>query len=132
MSPNVELVQNLYAAFGRGDIDALVAGCAPNVRWRVNGRPSDFPMIGTWTGPEGVREFFGQLAETEEADAFEPREFYASEDMVFVLGRYAWTMRKNGRKADAEWVHVFRIEDGKVASFTDFTDTAQFAEAWRS
>jgi ketosteroid isomerase-like protein len=128
---NAALVRGLYEAFGRGDIDALVNACAADVRWQVKGRPSDFPMIGTWTGPDGVRDFFRKLAETEEAGAFEWRDFHAAGDTVFVLGRYSWTVRKTGRKVECEWVHVFRLAQGKIASFSEFTDTAQFAAAWR-
>jgi len=28
-------------------------------------------------------------------------------------------------------VHVFTLKDGKVTAFREFTDTAQFAQAWR-
>jgi len=32
---------------------------------------------------------------------------------------------------DADYVHVFTLKDGKVTAFREFTDTAQFAQAWR-
>jgi ketosteroid isomerase-like protein len=35
---NIAFVQSLYAAFGRGDIKAVIAGLAPDVDWTVNGR----------------------------------------------------------------------------------------------
>jgi ketosteroid isomerase-like protein len=128
---NVAFVKELYEAFGRGEIDRLVAACAPGVRWHVKGRPSDFPMIGAWTGPEGVRDFFRKLDEIEQAGTFEPREFHAAGEMVFVIGRYSWTVRKTGKAVECEWVHIFKLEDGKVAEFREFTDTAQFAAAAR-
>jgi ketosteroid isomerase-like protein len=31
----------------------------------------------------------------------------------------------------ADWVHVFTVKDGKVTTFDEFTDTAQFARAMR-
>ena len=129
---NVAFVQSQYAAFQRGDIESILASCAPDIRWQVKGRPDDYPMIGVWEGAEAVRAFFRLLADMQEPVAFEPREFHAASDIVFVLGRYAWTIRKTGKQADAEWVHVFRIANGKVAAFEEFTDTAQFAEALRA
>lgn len=128
---NVAFVQSQYVAFQRGDIDSILASCAPDIRWQVKGRTADYPMIGVWHGPEGVRDFFRQLAEMQEPVAFEPREFHAAGDLIFVLGRYVWTIRKTGRQADAEWVHVFCIAGGMVAAFDEFTDSAQFAAAWR-
>ena len=48
-----------------------------------------------------------------------------------MLGHYAATMRKTGRKAASDWVHIFTVRDGKVAAFLEFTDTAEFARAWK-
>ena len=38
---------------------------------------------------------------------------------------------KNGRKIASEWVHIFTIRSGKVATFREFLDTATVAEAYR-
>jgi ketosteroid isomerase-like protein len=32
-------------------------------------------------------------------------------------------------KIDAQFTHVFRFKDGKIASFQQYTDTAQFKDA---
>ena len=128
---NVSLVQSLYAAFGRGDIATIVAAMAPDVVWTLHGRASDHPALGTKKGPQGVQAFFGIIADTQTATDFSPREFYAVDDKVFVLGHYAWTMKKTGKTVDTDWVHIFTVKGGKVAAFNEFADTAQFAEAMR-
>jgi uncharacterized protein len=53
------------------------------------------------------------------------------DDKVFVLGHYTWTIRKNGRTADSDFIHIFTVRNGKVVAFLEFTDTAAFAEAYR-
>ncbi len=78
-----------------------------------------------------VREFFRGIAEHQEAKTFSPRDFFASEDRVFVLGHYAWTMRKTGRDITCDWMHVFTIRGDQVTGFREFTDTAQFVAAYR-
>jgi hypothetical protein len=128
---NIELVQGLYAAFGRGDIATIVGALAPEVVWHSHGRPQDFPTLGTYKGPQGVQTFFQTVADTQTPTDFSPREFYTTGDKVFVLGHYAWTMRKTGKSAASDWVHIFTVRDGKVTTFDEFTDTAQFAEAIR-
>jgi ketosteroid isomerase-like protein len=128
---NVSLAQSLYAAFGRGDIETIAAACAPNIRWQVKGRREDYPTLGVWHGPAGVRDFFKLVGETQSAVAFTQDEFHAAGDTVVVLGNYRWTVRKTGKPADADYVHVFTLKDGKVTAFREFTDTAQFAQAWR-
>jgi len=128
---NVALIQSLYAAFGRGDIATIVAATTPDIEWRLNGSRSDHPLLGTWNGPKGVQTFFDELAKLQEFSEFAPGEFLSAGDRVFVLGHYAATMRKTGRKAASDWVHIFTVRNGKVAAFLEFTDTAEFARAWK-
>jgi ketosteroid isomerase-like protein len=128
---NVTFVQSLYAAFARGDIATIVAGLAPDVDWRVNGNRSDYPLFGSRKGPREVQAFFEDIPKLQDFSEFTPREFLAAGERVFVLGHYAATIRKTGRKAETDWVHIHTVRDGKVAAFAEFTDTAQFAQAWK-
>jgi ketosteroid isomerase-like protein len=128
---NIAFVQSLYAAFGRGDIATIINGLASDVDWTVNGRSKDYPMLGNWKGPAGVQKFFQGVGEHEEVIEFSPKELFASEDRVCVLGHYAWKVRKTGRQVASDWVHIFTVRNGKVVKFKEFNDTAQFAEAYR-
>ena len=94
---NITTVQNLYAAFGRGDIDTIIAGAAPDIDWQSVGRATDYPAFGPRKGAAQVREFFKIVAESEDFSDFSPREFYAAEDKVFVLGSYSLKMKKTGK-----------------------------------
>ena len=71
---NVDVVQQAYAALGRGDIPALQSFLIDDVEWSLPG-PSVIPWAGTRHGREGVAEFFSLLGETLEFEQFEPREF---------------------------------------------------------
>jgi uncharacterized protein len=77
------------------------------------------------------RHFFEEIPKLQDFSDFTPREFHAAGDRVFVLGHYAATIRKTGRTAACDWVHIFTVRNGKVAAFLEFTDTAQFAQAWK-
>src|SRR6266850_130397 len=96
-NPNIALAENLYAAFGRGDIDSIVAAATPDVTIGLDGRPQDVPMLGHHKGHAGMRDFFRILAETHDITSFTPQEFYADGDKVFVIGRYSWIMKPSGR-----------------------------------
>jgi ketosteroid isomerase-like protein len=128
---NVAAAQSLYAAFGRGDIATILAGVAPDIDWRCVGRPSDFPTFGPRKGPKEVGEFFKAVADTNDFSEFSPKEFYADGDKVFVLGHYALSLKKNGKKIASDWCHIFTFHDGKLVKFREFLDTAQAAEAFR-
>jgi ketosteroid isomerase-like protein len=128
---NVEVVQGLYAAFGRGDIGALTSALGACASWEVVGRPSDFPTLGRREGPAGVQSFFEEVGRQLTFSEFAPAEFYAVDDKVFVLGHYAMTVNRTGRALDSDFIHVFTLHDGKVCGFREFTDTAKAAEAYR-
>ena len=128
---DVALIQSLYAAFGRGDIATIIAALAPDIDWRLNGSRSDYPLFGNRKGPREVQAFFEEIPKLQDFSDFTPREFHAAGDRVFVLGHYAATIRKTGRTAACDWVHIFTVRGGKVAAFVEFTDTAAFAQAWK-
>jgi hypothetical protein len=131
-TPNIALVKSLYAAFGKGDIATIVGAVTPDVDWEAVGRTSDFPTLGPRKGPAAVQEFFGLVGSNLTFSEFSPKEFYAVGDKVFVLGRYAMTVKKTGKSMASDWVHIFTIAGGKVAIFREFLDTARAAEAYRS
>jgi ketosteroid isomerase-like protein len=128
---NVTLVQGFYAAFGRGDIATIINGIAPKATWEIVGRKADFPTLGTRHGPDGVKTFFDDVGQHLAFTDFSPKEFYAVDDKVFVLGHYAATVKKTGRSLACDWIHIFTFDGGKVTQFREFTDTAQAAEAYR-
>src|SRR3954471_1106060 len=88
--PNIELIQSLYAMFGRGDVAAIVASTTPDVTWGLDGRPTDMRFLRQFKGQAGVQEFFQVLADVHDITSFTPQEFYADADRVFVIGRYSW------------------------------------------
>lgn len=127
---NIAHVQSLYAAFGRGDVATIIAGLAPDIDWQTVGRQTDFPTLGARKGAKEVQDFFKLVAEHEDFSDFTPREFYAADDKVFVLGSYTLTLKATGQAIASEWVHVFTLKNGKVTRFREHTDTAQFAEGF--
>ena len=128
---NVAIVQNLYAAFGKGDITTIIEGVTSDIAWHSGGRASDYPGFGPRKGQAAVQEFFKIVADNNDFQHFSPREFYADGDKVFVLGDYAMTLKKTGKKFATDWVHVFTFRNGKVSAFREFLDTALAAEAYR-
>lgn len=122
----IEQVQDLYAAFGRGDIGYILGRVAPDCQWIAAGE--GIPNAGVYTGSEGAAAFFQKLAETEEVTRFEPREFFtnAAGDVV-AHGFEECRIIANGRMVKTNWMMLFRFRDGKVAHFETFYDTSAYA-----
>lgn len=121
MSP-LQIIQALYEAFGRGDLPGILAQLHPDVRWQFVGDRAA-PYTSTVTGHEAVMHWFGQVAQADDIQAFEPRQFFAGPDHVTVTGTESTIARPGGRRFECEWVHVFQLRDGKVASFWGMLDT---------
>jgi ketosteroid isomerase-like protein len=129
---NTGLVRRLYDAFNREEFDFIVDMVAADCRWEVVSRSSDFPALGPRYGREGVRAFFDALAQHLAFREFNPKEFYAIDDKVIVLGSYAMTVRRTGRPFAGDWIHVFTFAGGLIKDFREFTDTARAADAYRN
>ena len=129
---NVQVVQEAYAAFGRGDVEGILATLDPRqLRWdAVKGLEGIAPHAGLRTSLDGVRDFFTKLAGTLEFQKFEPREFIAQGDAVVVLGYYDGTVKSTGARFGCDWVMVFKLKDGRIQSFQEWTDSAQLARAY--
>lgn len=127
---NVELVQQCYADYGKGDIDHLIGCMSPDIDWELASVPGvDFS--GKRHGCDQVREFFRLNGEQQTVRQFAPREYIAQGDKVVVLGHGAWTVKRTGLDFESDWVHVFTFREGKVAAFREFMDVNVAVEAFQ-
>ena len=127
---NISVVQSGYAAFGRGDIPALLALLDANVEWKTPG-PSDLPLAGTRRGPAQVGEFFATLAGIIDFEHFEPTTFLADGDQVVAIGHEKYKVKGSDTWITGDWCHVFTVRNGKLVAFQEFIDTAALAAEFR-
>jgi ketosteroid isomerase-like protein len=125
---NVKLVQDAYAAFGRGDIDTILGLLSNDVEWHLFG-PAELPTAGLRKGKTEVKRFFDQVGQLWNFDRFEPREFIAQGDVVVALGHYNGTAKSTRKPFDTEFCHVFTVKNGKAVSFREYSDTANLIGA---
>jgi ketosteroid isomerase-like protein len=129
---NIELVKGAYAAFGRGDLPAILDMMTEDTAIGIIGRKQDAPFFGMHAARAGVMEFFKELDQAHAISMFEPQRFLAAEEKVFIWGHYTWTMRKSGVSDTTEWLHVITVRDGKIAEWRGHNDTAMLAAAYHA
>ena len=125
-SDALAVVQGFYEAVGKGDMETVPTLLADDVSWsEAEGSPlaAGNPYVGFAAMGEGV---FGPLNGTFADFAGAPQQFTTEGNRVVVEGRYTGTHRESGEALDAPFVHVFTVEDGKIVSFQQYTDTWQF------
>jgi ketosteroid isomerase-like protein len=127
---NTRVVQEAYAAFGRGDIEGILERLDDDVVWKaVYGAGPHVPTAGERRGKAQVGEFFKQVAQNVSFSRFEPTEFIASDSKVVALGHYAATTPV-GKAFDSDFAMVFTLRNGKVTEFQEFTDSAAVNAAY--
>ena len=127
---NTKVVQDAFAAFGRGDVQGILDRVDDGVVWKgVYGAGSHVPTAGERRGKAQVGEFFKQVAENVNFSRFEPREFVASGDKVVALGHYTATT-PIGKTFDSDFAMVFTLRNGKVTDFQEFADSSAINAAY--
>jgi ketosteroid isomerase-like protein len=127
---NAKVVEQVYGRFKSGDIQSLLNLLSDDVEWELP-NIENVPFAGKRHGREQVGEFFKALADTQEVQHFEPKEFIAQGDKVVARGNYRWRVKSTGREFEADWTHVFTVRDGKVLKMYEYTDTAAVASAFQ-
>lgn len=121
MSDNVQIVKDGYADFLKGDIAGVLNKFAGEFTFTVPGAP-EIPYAGVKRTRDELAGFFQELGEKVQFTAFEPQEYIANGDRVVALGRYAGEVKQSGHSFDGTWAMVWKIRDGKVVEFTEYSD----------
>jgi len=126
MMSNVQFAKDIYAAFARGDIPAVLAGFHPEVHWRqAEGNPYQ-PDGAAWVGPQAVLEkLFMRIGAEWDSFTVTVRALHDAGEHVVMEGRYTGTYKPSSRSVDAQVCHVLRFRDGKLFSFQQYVDTGQ-------
>ena len=97
---NTATVQEAYAAFGRGDVPAILEKLADDVVWESEG-PAILVYTGVRRGKAEVKGFFDALGANHANPQLTITDYVASGDIVMTIGRYAATMKATGKKFDS-------------------------------
>lgn len=130
---NEQTVRDIYAAFQRQDVAAIVEVVADDVDWRNDGVASkECPWNGDFSGKANLAGFFQAVGENLDLPVFEVKAIAASGDVVAVHLRIEGAVRKNGRALMNDAVHFWGFNSrGQVSSYRHFNDTAMELAAWR-
>jgi ketosteroid isomerase-like protein len=126
---NINTIQTIYQAFGRGDVQAILAALSDDVDWAAETSSTAAPWYGVRNDKDAVAAFFQQFASSVDTAVFEPTAFAANETDVFALVRYRGTARATGTEIETQLHHYFRFRDGKIDYYRGTEDTAQTERA---
>jgi uncharacterized protein len=125
--PNEDMLRRGYAAFAEGDLTGYLSLCTDTITFRVPGRSL---VAGTF-----AREQFASvmIANVMQACGGTFREtvidVVANDTRGVVLAHHEF--ERHGRTRAYRTAHIYRIENGRLASFEEYPeDLYEFDEAW--
>jgi uncharacterized protein len=128
---NLQLVQEFYSAFQQGNAAGVLSTFADDVDWFIPGPKDIISLAGQRQGREQIAQFLAKLAQMQDPEQFELREFVAQGDKAVALEHYQWRIKSTGRSYESDWVHAFTIHEGKISKFEEYLDTHAWAAAYR-
>ena len=124
---NAEIVRSFYAALASGDLPGGLGLIADACTWT---EMESFAPAGVYRGPAAVRdEIFVRIGTEWDQFAVTVDDVLEDGETVVAVGTYAGVCKATGKAMQARVVHVFRVLDGKIAAFEQFTDTLAIAAA---
>lgn len=128
---HIRTVKEAYSSFKNGDIESLLEALTDDVEWITPGPPDIMPVAGKRRGRKQVAQFFTTLEELEDVQSFEVEEVLAQGDKVVAMIKYRARVKATGKPVEADLVHVFSFDQGKVKRFREYFDTAAVLDAYQ-
>jgi ketosteroid isomerase-like protein len=121
---HIQTIKAVYEAFGRGDVDAIVATVTDDVDWSSDTGSDAAPWYGSRRGPSGVVAFFDDFGSAMEVEDFTPLTFAANADDVLTVVRFRARSRATGKSASMQLHHWFHFRGDKIDHYRGTEDTA--------
>jgi uncharacterized protein len=130
---NLETMQSLYEAFGKGDIPAILDRMAGDVAWEHwsdnSAQKVGVPWFEARDGRDGVAAFFGSLGVMEIHD-FQVLNMMEGGNQVAATIKMDFTVKETGERVRDEEIHLWTFDDeGKIKGMRHYTDTAKHIKA---
>ena len=113
-SPALKVVQNFFAAYGRGDLEGMQAFIADDVEWHI---PGHHKLAGTKRGIQEFTDFFAKLGEA----GFKAQVMILAANDNYVIDAHRGFSTKADENIDLNWVLLYQIEDGKIKRVQNFS-----------
>ncbi len=130
LSSNLEATQKLFAIWNTRDFEALIPFVTEDIEWE----PATQSMVegGTFTGVDGLHEFFDDWDKSWKTWEVEPSEVRDLGDRVLILGHVHAEGRNSGLVLDQPAAYLFEFRDGLLAYGATFFDHAEAEAAARA
>ncbi len=124
---NIATVKRMYELFATRDHESIRQIFDEHIRWN---QMKGFPGGGQYIGADAVfKNVFNQFSSDWTNWRATIERFIDSGDGVFVIGFYEGTYNATGKYMKSDFACEYKVKDGKIMEFNQYTDTFMIAEA---
>jgi len=126
---NVALIQKMFEAFRRGDIQAILDSLSPDCEFFHPG-PAVIPYTGRKKGRAEIQAYFAAITSNQSNHNIRIDQFVAQDDNVVAIGWYTGVVNSTRKTIDSPVVFTFEVQRGKVRRHMLITDTAALVASY--
>ena len=115
------VVDKMFTAFGKGDVEKFIETVSEDTVWIYHG--TQVIPKGIFEGKEGARTFITNILAQTEIISFEPQQFICDGQMVVVLGQEHQRVKRSGKDLKQKWVQIYTIENDLISRMEEFATT---------
>jgi ketosteroid isomerase-like protein len=124
-------VNQLFDAYNRRDVNAIINSLSRDCIWEVMGQP-EIPFAGIYHGKDDIKDFFGKLEDTLDMSEFSVEHILENGNLVVATGHFNALARKTNKRFSTIWSMTFEFNDNEeIVHFRDCFDTLTCARALR-
>jgi uncharacterized protein len=116
---SADAVRELYEAFGRADIPAILAALDENIEWSA---PKNLPHGGEFRGRDAVGKFFQVIGESWEQLTVDVEDILSEGERVVVLVDARGRLRETGEETGYRAAHAWTMRDDVPARFQEYVN----------
>jgi uncharacterized protein len=130
---NIDTLRSAYAAFGSGDIPAILDLVSDEVAWEEwsdnSAQKAGVPWFEARSGRDGAAAFFESLSAMEIND-FQVLNLMEGGSQIAATIKMDFTVKETGERVSDEEIHLWTFDDaGKISGMRHYADTAKHIKA---
>ena len=123
----IATVQKMYELFASQDNEAIRSIFDEKIKWN---QMKGFPGGGKYVGADAVfDQVFYEFRQSWTTWKATVTRYIDSGDGVFVIGFYEGTYKATGKSMKADFACEYKVKDGKIIEFNQYTDTFLIGQA---
>lgn len=121
----LEVMRKTYAARVKGDVDATVGMFTPDAKFKLNASaPQKAAVVHATAGADNMRSALTQLVDAFEFQTCDIIDAVVEGSKAAIRIRFKVRSNQTGNVAVTESLDLVEFHDGKIASYTQFFDSA--------